>query len=492
MDMRNTPSTRVTLWHTILVWAVPFGFVLLMFFVFPFRERFEFDPDEGINAMVSLLIARGYSMYSEIWSDHPPLLPHLLAVWLRIFGSSIQTARILTLLFSTILLGAAYKILRDTWGIAYALAGALLIFLLPFYNTLSVAVMIGLPAIALAMVALLALLNWHHRKANIWLVLSAIALALSVLTKLFTGFLAPIFLIGIFIDQKQDQPKIESWARLLGPAIIWSVAFTSVLLGIGLLLIKPDNLPQFFGIHLAARQVEHYLNLPKSYTLLGYLRESWPVFLLALVGCILTISKRKWLSLYLVAWTAIGYLLLNLQVPVWYHHQLLITIPAAMLAGIAIGEGFHSISSIYHSRHILSLQGLLLLAILIGFGLVLISRVPTTISEFNQPDMLLERERLFLTRMSNHAPETQWVVTDMPMYAYWIGASVPPPVVALSEKRLITGELTEDQIVDIVEEYKPEQVLIGRFDFPKLKGYLEQDYKLLYRRGKRALFLRIQ
>jgi 4-amino-4-deoxy-L-arabinose transferase-like glycosyltransferase len=463
-----------------------------MFYLFPFRERFEFDPDEGINAMVSLLVARGYAMFAEIWSDHPPLLPHLLAVWLRLFGSSIQTARILTLLFSTILLGAAYKILSDTWGIACALAGALLIFLLPFYNTLSVAVMIGLPAIALAMVALLALLNWHLRKADIWLVLSAIALAFSILTKLFTGFLAPIFLIGILIDQKYDQPKIESWAKLLRPAIIWALMFTGILLGIGLLLIKPENLPQFFGNHLAARQVEHYLNLPKSYTLLGYLRESWLIFLLALVGGILAISKRKWLSLYLIAWTAIGYLLLNFQVPVWYHHQLLITIPAAMLAGVAIGEAVHSISSIYHSRRILSLQGLLIMVILIVFGLALITRVPTTISEFSQPDMLLERERLFLTRMSNHAPETHWVVTDMPMYAYRIGASVPPPVVALSEKRLITGELTEDQIVDVVQEYRPEQVLIGRFEFPKLKAYLEQDYKLLYRRGKRALYLRLQ
>lgn len=488
--MRNTLSTRRTLWRTILVWAIPFGFLLLMFFVFPFRERFEFDPDEGINAMVSLLVARGYSMYSEIWSDHPPLLPHLLAVWLRIFGSSIQTARVLILFFSTILLGAAYKILSDTWGTVYALAGALLIFLLPFYITLSVAVMIGLPAIALAMVALLGLLFWHRRRANIWLVLSGIALALSLLTKLFTAFLAPIFLTGILIDQKYNQQKTSSWSELLRPAIIWSLAFAGIILGLGLLLVKPENLTQFFGIHLAARQVEHYLSLPKSYTLLGYLRDSWSIFLLALLGSILTITERKWLSLYLVAWTAVGYLLLNFQVPVWYHHQLLITIPAAMLAGIAIGQVFHSISTIYRSRQMLSLRSFTVLVTIIGFGLALSARIPPTISEFTQPDMLLERERLFLTRMTNHAPETEWVVTDMPMYAYRISASVPPEVVAISEKRLITGELTEEQIIKIVEQYKPEQVLIGRFEFPRLKVYLNQDYKLLYSRGKRDLFLR--
>jgi hypothetical protein len=54
---------------------LPLVFLILMVLYFPFRERFEFDPDEGVEAMKALLLARGYSMYSDIWSDHPPLSP---------------------------------------------------------------------------------------------------------------------------------------------------------------------------------------------------------------------------------------------------------------------------------------------------------------------------------------------------------------------------------------------------------------------------------
>jgi hypothetical protein len=60
----------------------------------------------------------------------------------------------------------------------------------------------------------------------------------------------------------------------------------------------------------------------------------------------------------------------------------------------------------------------------------------------------------------------------------------------MSEKRIITGELTEAQIIAIVEEVKPEQVLLGRREFPQLEAVLEEDYRLLYTRGKRQLYLR--
>ena len=76
------------------------------------------------------------------------------------------------------------------------------------------------------------------------------------------------------------------------------------------------------------------------------------------------------------------------------------------------------------------------------------------------------------------------------MYAFWIGAPVPPPVAVISEKRLVTGDLTEEDILNVVKEYKPEQILIGRFKHPKLNQLLDKEYRLLYTRGKRALYLR--
>ena len=59
-------------WKHVLELAVPLAFFMLLFFFFPFLERFKLDPDEGFNAIKGLLLVRGYPLYSEIWSDQPP------------------------------------------------------------------------------------------------------------------------------------------------------------------------------------------------------------------------------------------------------------------------------------------------------------------------------------------------------------------------------------------------------------------------------------
>jgi hypothetical protein len=97
---------------------------------------------------------------------------------------------------------------------------------------------------------------------------------------------------------------------------------------------------------------------------------------------------------------------------------------------------------------------------------------------------------MFLVKMANHAADTRWVVTNLPMYAFRAGLPVPPSLAVMSEKRIVTGELTEAQIIAIIEEVRPEQVLLGRREFPELEAVLKEDYRLLYTRGKRQLYLR--
>ena len=76
------------------------------------------------------------------------------------------------------------------------------------------------------------------------------------------------------------------------------------------------------------------------------------------------------------------------------------------------------------------------------------------------------------------------------MYAFRIGRPIPPPLAVFSEKRLVTGNLTEEQILDIINDYEPEQVLIERFELPVLKALLGDDYDTLYAREEINLYLR--
>ncbi len=475
----------------IVFWAlfVALVFFLVMYSLYPFQEVFEFDPDEGINAMKALLLARGNSLYSEVWSDQPPLFTYLLTTWFRAFGFEINIGRIMVLIMSSILVSAIYLILRITWGTIHAICGVVLLFLLPYYNTLSVSIMIGLPSITLATIALLALIIWHLRRKSIWLVLSAAALAFSVLTKLFTGFLAPIFIIGVLLDELAGNDGRKTLWELFRPALIWGSVFAIIFFGLGLLVVGPSNVNQLLEPHLAASEANIYIGFTKTQSITWYMQDSWSFLLLAAIGVLYTSLKKHWLTLYIIAWAASAYIILIFQIPVWFHHQLLVTIPLAALSAIAVGESINAFQDSTIRKKVFTLNTALACATLIGISTLLIVRVPVIYEEFTESVYFLERERMFLVRMMNHAHESEWVVTDKPMYAFRAGLAVPPDIAVFSEKRIVSGNLTEEEIIGIVDEYHPEQILIARFRLPELEEHIQDDYKIIYTRGKRNLYL---
>ncbi len=482
--------------HRALEFLLPLVFFLLIFFYFPFRDRFEFDPDEGVNAMKALLLARGFPLYIEVWSDQPPFFTYLLAIWFRLLGFNIDTGRAFVLLLSSSLLGAASFSLRLTWGIWHALAAAILLLLLPYYNSLSVSVMIGLPALAFAVFSLLFLTLWHQRHQSFWLALSALALSLSLLTKLFTAFLAPIFLLGILIEQLARRKPGASLFKLIQPAILWGLVFAAATFLLGFFLVGPDNLSQLLDTHLAGQHAGLYPDFSMTEVITWYLRESWSFLFLALLGILFTVLSKQWLSLYWFAWAVSGYLFLVYQVPVRYHHQLLVTIPATILAAIAVGEVVRILIKTFLQHDHFKPYNLLIIPAIIGFVFILISRAPVTYYSFRLPAYLIEpaapppdKELSILAELYRYADSTQWVVTDLPMYAFRAQLPVPPYQAVITEKRIATGNLSEEQIIDIIDEYKPEQVLIGRFKLDELEEFLREDYRRNYFWGRKHLYL---
>jgi hypothetical protein len=95
-----------------------------------------------------------------------------------------------------------------------------------------------------------------------------------------------------------------------------------------------------------------------------------------------------------------------------------------------------------------------------------------------------------LRTMNVYVDQTNWIVTDMPMYAFRVGRPVPPNLATFSSKRLATGSLTDEDILDAMREYQPEQVLIARFKIPVLEAYLQENYTLILSVEYFRLFLR--
>ena len=224
-------------------------FLLFTFSYYPFREKLQYDTDEGLNLMRSMLVELGHPLYSEVSSDQPPLFNQILALEFRVTGFEVNAARMLVLLFSTSCVWACAQFLQLTSGKLAAILFLPLVILVPRYLNLSVAVMIGLPSIALAAVSMLFLVMWHQRRNSVWLVLSGFALALSVLIKLFTGFVAPIFFIGIllsaYLERKGRKPLLENASTC--PDLECFLRRTQRFTG-----IDPDRSPKSVADHFSA------------------------------------------------------------------------------------------------------------------------------------------------------------------------------------------------------------------------------------------------
>jgi hypothetical protein len=271
------------------------------------------------------------------------------------------------------------------------------------------------------------------------LVLSALAFSASVLIKVFTGFLIPIILVGLLLGEwNRLRHKPIQWA-ILFPAVIWGGVVAVITLSAILIWVGPGNLPQLYQSHIEGAAI--FGN--EIFTINYHLRDSLPLLLLSIFGIFFTIIARRWLSLYLVFWMGSAYLLLLRHAPVWYHHQLLVTVPAAMLGGVAVGEGIRWTLESIRDHHLLRFRNLFAFLALASFALVLYDQIPDVGRRLrygaNLADGPLQISALMeevYQYVEQYAPETEWMVTDLPMFSYRLDLLVPSNLVVFARSVL--------------------------------------------------------
>ena len=487
------------LWNRIAPLLLPVLIALIFFaftfLYFPFREKLQFDTDEGLNLMRSMLVSLGYPLYSEVSSDQPPLFTHVLALLFRVGGPDVYRARLLVLLFSTLLVWAGAQFLQDTSGRLAAILFLPLMIMVPRYLNFSVAVMIGVPCIALAVVSMLFVAQWHQKRNHWWLILSALLLVLSILVKLFTAFLGPIFVAGITISEYLARRNENFSWRILQPAFLWSASFIGfgALLGLG--MVGFQNVWSIIFPPLSAPSQDVFQSGHFSINL--HLQAAFPLLLLGLVGVGITLYRRRWLMLYPLAWGMLAYAMLSFYSPVFYHHQLLITIPMAMIAAAGVGEGISLLFDLKQPAELIYFRTGLGIIALVGFIWVFAIYRPGLDQDLLDRPSLGDSELQatagklrVLNQMNEYVDQTHWIVTDVPMFAFRVGRPVPPVLATFSSKRLATGSLTEEDILNAMRDYQPEQVLMARFEIPALEAYLREHYTLMLSPEFYRLFLR--
>jgi hypothetical protein len=277
--------------------------------------------------------------------------------------------------------------------------------------------------------------------------------------------------------------------------LIWGASFVSLAVLLGFALVGPQNISAITAPHLSAPVTEELGGA--GYTINDHLHAAVPLLLLGILGAAVCLYRRNWLVFYPLAWAALAYVLFSFYSPVFYHHQLLITIPLTMLAAAGVGEGIGHLIRLRSLSDLVRPQTIVGAGILIGFVYVSILYSPILDRELmNRPrltDFSLRATsgKLKVIRtMKQYVDQTNWIMTDMPMYAFRVQRPVPPNVATFSSKRLATGSLTEEDILTAMRDYQPEQVLMARFQITALEEYLQAHYTLVLSVEFFRLFLR--
>lgn len=481
-----------------------FQFILPLFFLWWGLNTiysygcWEFDPDEGINLMKAFMLNDGYQLYQEIWNDQPPILTHLLASIFSVFEPKVELARSFILIFSTIILWQTWLVLYLFGGILHACIGILFLLISPNYLKLSISVMVGLPCIALGMGAILSIIWWHSTHKTIWLIISALLLSLSILTKLFTFFLAPIIVIGIALDRAENIKKI-SWQQKLRSLALWIIILFSFSLLILLSLVGIDNIHLLLENHTSARNIDAFQDM----TLRHSLRNDYRLFLggFTIWGILIAYQRQQWQIFYFAAWSITAYLLLIDHKPIWYHQVLLLHIPAIIMVGYAMGEIISRAlpRGLYlrPNRRIISL--FLGVAIIISSILLVGEQTKTTWRAIkswqkncSHQTISVSLEAEFLAEIVQFKSQTNWMVTDSPIFAFRAGIPVPPSTAVLSMKQVETGNMSDRQLIDIINQYKPEQVFLKRFSWTEVTDFIKQNYQLQKQEADFRLYIRIK
>ena len=448
-----------------------------------FRFAFEIDPDEGYNLMKVLLVQRGQSLYSEIWSDQPPGFTYLGVLSVEVLGSRPEAVRLVTALLAGALVFAICDLLRREFsgftGLAAAFGAAVFLPATGGFAVLSVAAMIGLPSLAFAVLSLWAL-RVSRSVERRWLVAAGALFGASLVTKLFTALLLPLFvaLLGWQALRAGDKSPTRSFVR----AAAWSLAGLVFVLLVGLgPALAGGGFEQLYTTHAAGEGGGF-----RPGALLPFLAPDAWLYALALAGLVLSWKQRSALGLLLGAWCLLATLALLRHQPLWRHHALLISIPAAALAGVTVGYA----GDFVRRRLAVAPRALALGVIAVA---VTASLIPPLWPRQPSVGRLARREqyRAMSAALARYGKDARLMVTSRQMYAFRAGISVPPELAVTSGKHFRAG-LTTKRIAAIVRKTRPKVILLDRA-WPRsvsdaVRRAIAEDYRLAYvdRNGKQA------
>ncbi|MDQ6950941.1 MAG: hypothetical protein Q9M26_04685 [Mariprofundales bacterium] len=445
-------------WHFMLFLLL----IALLLVCFPDSPRLERDLDEGSHLMMAWLYHQGFSFYDQIYTDHFRMFNVLLSGWMDLFGFTIPVARAMVAMMSALLLWLLYWLLLVRSGVVAALAGVAMVLVSGAFLLHAGAIMQALPWILFGLASLAALRLAERIHNSLFFYLSAGLMALAIQTKMFALLMLPAMAWELL--RHGEAQGGEGRSMRAGILLRWGMT----LLAASLLLLAVTAPALFDLTHLDAHTsylfashlgLEGLLPSKTLGRLLWSHAGDFPMVLLAVVGMVLVLRRGASPDWFPLLWLIANLAALGVMHPIWRQYYTLISIPVIWLAAQAIAE-FQCAGSV----SVKPLDGWLRQGVTVMLWLLLISfpmRIDGAIHGMSQYDSTLNSR--LIAELRRLAPETNWMVTDRPIYPFLAHINVVPELAVTSSTLIYSGIQQDHTYVQAIDHYHPKLVLLGRF-----------------------------
>lgn len=433
--------------------------LLLTFFLWQTRNLPEFssDNDEGVYLLTARMLTSGHQLYTDIFFVHPPLFVYLVAAAFVLTETSVAVGQIVAIACATVGLLAVALATRELSGETSSIIAVVLLGIAPRFYHYSRAILLDLPCVSLATLAIAFSLYYLRSGKPRWLMFTGLALTASYLTKLLLlPTIFPIFLSS-FLYARSRTFQTQWYTKLLGDIFLLAVSI-ALPLALCFFVFDPqamyNNLVDFHLQRIKTYDVDIISN---GWKILTYLRSNYGLSILAVWGSLRLLKKRSSNALVVLTWLlAITATLLRLS-PLYLHYLDTLLFPMAILGGTAFGDWFESLQSI--SRH----RTASLLPLFLGSCALaaFLFSLPEIVRENREP-LPTHREKEeadamhFLTKVTLPG---DFIITDNQFVAFLTDREVPPNLVDTSWMRLRTGQLTSDELIATMRKYQPQAVV---------------------------------
>jgi 4-amino-4-deoxy-L-arabinose transferase-like glycosyltransferase len=453
--------------------------ILMIVFLTPFESGWAYNTDEAIEMSRVFHVSKGFKLYREVWSDHPPGWTWLLYAWSSVFGISLLAAKILAALLSALSMVAFYATLKLFFDRASAIFGILLFCSTARFVAAVSGITIDTPSLGLGWIGMSLFLYGLQSGSRALMIASGLCLAYAMTIKFFTALLI-ITLFGCtpIVAKHLGSPRAVRFPWL------WLAV---IAVGFLLLMLTYWPFPYYYLVefHKNARGLFTSETLGKLFRRAARTDSVFLIVSAVSIAMVVTVFRRQlWRVIVPLVLLGLTLLQFSVQRPVWWIYYPLIAFPLAWIACLPFAESWKQVregigSGIKKPRFLFSLFLLMVWILPIGQGFSrYLFKDAREVAEFRSQAPAIPKQQLFESIQKN-TNNDRWLLTDDALFALRSQIPIPPIAAVLSVKRILTERLDDRFYIGILEKYRPEQIVMDRFadalTSPRMREALKKE-----------------